>query len=73
VKDRVSKVPAKDFCDATITRAFHNGALLLSCGASTIRFAPPLVITRADVDEVVTIVDASLAEARDICLQRRGV
>jgi 4-aminobutyrate aminotransferase len=64
VKDGASKVPAKELCDATITRAFHNGLLLLSCGASTIRFAPPLVITRAEADEAVAIVDASLAEAR---------
>jgi 4-aminobutyrate aminotransferase len=64
VKDRASKVPAKELCDAAITRAFHNGVLLLACGASTIRFAPPLVVTRAEVDEAVAIVDASLAEAR---------
>jgi len=64
VRDRASKVPAKELCDAAITRAFHNGVLLLSCGASTIRFAPPLVVTRAEVDEVVAIVDASLTEAR---------
>jgi len=73
VKDRASKVPAKELCDATITRAFHNGLLLLSCGTSTVRFMPPLVITRQDVDEVMNIVDASLTEARDICLQRPGV
>jgi len=65
VKDRASKVPAKELCDAAITRAFHNGVLLLSCGASTIRFAPPLVVTRGEVDEVLSIVDASLAEARE--------
>jgi 4-aminobutyrate aminotransferase len=65
VTDRASKVPAKARCDATITRAFHNGLLLLSCGASTIRFAPPLVITRGEADEAVTILDASLAEARE--------
>jgi 4-aminobutyrate aminotransferase len=65
VTDRASKVPAKDLCDATITRAFHNGLLLLSCGTSTVRFMPPLVITRRDVDEVITMVDASLAEARE--------
>jgi 4-aminobutyrate aminotransferase len=73
VKDHASKIPAKELCDATITRAFHNGLLLLSCGASTVRFAPPLVITRAEVDEALTILDASLTEARDICLQRPGV
>ena len=65
VKDRASKVPAKELCDATITRAFHNGLLLLSCGTSTVRFMPPLLITRRDVDEVMTIVDASLTEARE--------
>ena len=73
VKNHASKIPAKELCDATITRAFHNGLLLLSCGASTVRFAPPLVITRAEVDEALTILDASLTEARDICLQRPGV
>jgi len=73
VKNHASKIPAKELCDATITRAFHNGLLLLSCGASTVRFAPPLVIIRAEVDEALTILDASLTEARDICLQRPGV
>ena len=64
VKDRVSKVPASELCDATITRAFHNGLILLSCGTSTVRFMPPLVISRAEVDEGLAILDASLAEAR---------
>jgi 4-aminobutyrate aminotransferase len=73
VTDRVSKLPAKKLCDAVITRAFHNGLILLSCGTSTVRFMPPLVVSRAEVDEALTIVDASLTEARDICLQRPGV
>ncbi|MGE5198731.1 MAG: acetyl ornithine aminotransferase family protein [Rhodospirillaceae bacterium] len=64
VEDRASKVPARELCEAVITRAFHNGMLLLSCGASTIRFAPPLVITRREADEAVAILDASLSEAR---------
>jgi len=71
VTDRTSKVPARELCDAAITRAFHNGVLLLPCGASTIRFAPPLVVTRAEVDDVVSIVDASLAEAREGLAGRR--
>jgi len=73
VKDRALRTPAKELCDAVITRAFYNGLLLLSCGTSSVRFAPPLVITRAEVDEALTILDASLTEARDICLQRPGV
>jgi hypothetical protein len=35
VKDQATRTPAKDLCDALITRAYHHGLLLLSCGAST--------------------------------------
>ncbi|MGH8175875.1 MAG: acetyl ornithine aminotransferase family protein [Steroidobacter sp.] len=63
IEDRASKAPAKELCDRLITRAFHNGLLLLSCGQSTLRFMPPLLITKADVDEALKIVSASLEEA----------
>ena len=63
VKDRASKAPAKELCDAVVTRAFHNGLLLLSCGTSTVRFMPPLLATREHADEAVALVDASLGEA----------
>ena len=56
------KTPARQLCDDLITRAYHNGLILLSCGVSTVRFMPPLMITRADVDEAMTILDASLHE-----------
>jgi 4-aminobutyrate aminotransferase len=62
VEDRVTKAPAAALCDKVITRAFHNGLLLLSCGQSTIRFMPPLLVTPADVDEAVKILSASLDE-----------
>ncbi len=66
VKDRTSRVPAKELCEAIIvTRAFHNGLILLSCGTSTVRFMPPLLITSADVDEAITILEASLVEAKE--------
>jgi 4-aminobutyrate aminotransferase len=65
VHDRASRAPAKELCDAVIHRAFHNGLLLLSCGTSTVRFMPPLLITRGDVDEAITLLEASLAEARE--------
>jgi 4-aminobutyrate aminotransferase len=63
VEDRTGKVPAAKLTDAVIRRAFHNGLLLLSCGQSTIRFMPPLMITKDHVDEALTIVSASLEEA----------
>ncbi len=56
------KTPARKLCDDLITRAYHNGLILLSCGVSTVRFMPPLLIARADVDEAMTMLEASLAE-----------
>ena len=62
VTDRTAKAPAKKLCDALITRAYHNGLILLSCGQSTVRFMPPLVIDEADVDEAMDILEQSLSE-----------
>ena len=62
--------PARALCDAVITRAFHNGLLLLSCGASTVRFMPPLDVTREEVDEAMALLRTSLEEA--LVLSGRG-
>ena len=63
VTDRASRTPARALCDALLTRAFHNGLLLLSCGVSTVRFIPPLMIDRGHVDEAMTLIETSLREA----------
>ena len=62
VKDKVGKAPAREFCDALITRAYHNGLILLSCGQSTVRFMPPLMIDEEDVDEAVELLERSMGE-----------
>ena len=36
-----------------IARALDNGLILFSAGTNVIRFVPPLVITKADVDECI--------------------
>jgi 4-aminobutyrate aminotransferase len=63
VTDRASRVPARSLCEAVLTRAFHNGLLLLSCGMSTVRFIPPLMINRAHVDEAMGLLETALTEA----------
>ncbi|MDH3812898.1 MAG: acetyl ornithine aminotransferase family protein [Acidobacteriota bacterium] len=63
VTDRESREPARELCGAVLHRAFHNGLILLSCGVSTVRFMPPLMITKDDVDEAFSILEASLVEA----------
>jgi 4-aminobutyrate aminotransferase len=63
VIDHATRAPARSLCDTLITRAYHNGLLLLSCGASTVRFMPPLLISTAQVDEAVELLERSLIEA----------
>jgi 4-aminobutyrate aminotransferase len=54
--------PAVDYVAALEQLAFRKGLLLLSCGKSTIRFAPPLVITEAEVKIGLEILDECLTE-----------
>ena len=70
VTERESKTPAHQFCDAVVNRAFHNGLLLLPCGTSTVRFMPPLLVSRAEVEEALTLFEASLNEARQTAPSR---
>ncbi len=43
-----------------INRALDRGLILINAGADIIRFVPPLVITREHVDEMISILDASI-------------
>jgi predicted acetylornithine/succinylornithine family transaminase len=46
-----------------VQRCMARGLLILVAGDQVVRFTPPLIITEADVDRGVAIVDAALAEA----------
>jgi 4-aminobutyrate aminotransferase len=63
VKDRKSKVPADELRDKVVDYAFERGLLLLGCGSSVIRIAPPLCITKSEVDEGLRILEESIALA----------
>jgi 4-aminobutyrate aminotransferase len=62
VEDRQDKRAAHDFAERLLHTAFHNGLLLLSCGSSTIRLMPPLMVGMDAAREAVAILDASIAE-----------
>ena len=47
-----------------VRRAYHNGLLLLECGASGIRLLPPLMIDAALVDEGLERLERSMQEAQ---------
>jgi 4-aminobutyrate aminotransferase len=63
IEDDAARTPARALCDRLVTRAFHNGLLLLTCGVSTLRFMPPLSVSVAEVDEAIGLLRGSLAEA----------
>ena len=48
--------------DQVMLQCFEKGLLLLSCGDSTIRFCPPLIVKRAEVDISVGIFDTVLTD-----------
>ncbi len=63
VEADAERTPARALCDAVVTRAFHNGLLLLSCGTSTVRFMPPLSVSTQEIDEAMVLLRASLDQA----------
>lgn len=64
VTSRSDKTPNIKLKDRVIEEAYRRGLLLLPCGKSSIRYIPPLVIRREEIDEGVEILDASIAAAR---------
>jgi 4-aminobutyrate aminotransferase len=62
VRDRRTKERATTERDAVVKGAFKRGLLLLGAGANAIRFSPPLVITRQQVDTAVRIFDEVLSD-----------
>ena len=63
IESDADRTPARGLCDDVVTRAFHNGLLLLSCGASTVRFMPPLTTRVDEVDEAMEMLRTSLHQA----------
>ncbi|MDQ2817346.1 MAG: aminotransferase class III-fold pyridoxal phosphate-dependent enzyme, partial [Candidatus Eremiobacteraeota bacterium] len=64
VKDRASKEPFEQFAHDVELAAFRKGLLLLGCGRSTIRLAPPLVLDDYDVETGLRIFSQVLSELR---------
>ncbi|MCD8248537.1 MAG: aminotransferase class III-fold pyridoxal phosphate-dependent enzyme, partial [Lachnospiraceae bacterium] len=43
-----------------VSRAQEEGVLIITAGSNVLRFVPPLVITKADVDEMVEKLEKAL-------------
>jgi 4-aminobutyrate aminotransferase len=63
VQDRETKVPAEKMRDRVVDLAFNMGMLLLGCGKSVIRIAPPLSVSKAEIDEAMCIFEEAITHA----------
>ncbi len=55
IKDPETQEPAAKEAGEIVQRAFQKGLLLLPCGENVIRFCPPLVVNRKEIDTAVEI------------------
>jgi 4-aminobutyrate aminotransferase len=59
-----SGAPDARLRDRVMQGCFENGLLLLSCGESTLRFCPPLIVTAEEAKTAVQIFDAVVASMK---------
>jgi 4-aminobutyrate aminotransferase len=64
VRDRATKARAPEERNALVQAMFRRGVLILGAGRNSVRFAPPLVLTRAQADEALRILDEALTEVQ---------
>jgi 4-aminobutyrate aminotransferase len=60
VKNRKTKAPAGREVDKILEHCYKNGLILLPCGFSGIRFIPPLVIKKEELNEGLDIFEKAL-------------
>jgi 4-aminobutyrate aminotransferase len=60
VKDRRTKDPATELRDVLVKEVFERGLILLRAGPSSIRLAPPLVLTEEQAEVALEIFEAAL-------------
>jgi 4-aminobutyrate aminotransferase len=61
VKDKRTKEYAAAERDRIVQEAFERGILFLGCGPSTIRIAPPLVVTKAEADLALEALEEAIS------------
>ena len=61
VRDRTTKERAVTERDALVKACFEHGLLVLGAGRNAIRLSPPLVLSTAQADTAIQILDRALA------------
>ncbi len=61
VKDQATREYGNSERDRIVEAAFERGILFLGCGPSTIRIAPPLIVTKDEADVAMDALEESIA------------
>ena len=61
VKDQSTREYGAHDRDRIVEQAFERGVLFLGCGPSTIRIAPPLIVTKDEADVAMDVLEQSIA------------
>jgi 4-aminobutyrate aminotransferase len=64
VRDRKSRQRDPELRDMLVSRCFMKGLLVLPAGASAVRFSPPLVVRKAQLDSALSIFGEALREVQ---------
>jgi 4-aminobutyrate aminotransferase len=64
VTDRDTLAPDADLRDRVEMECFNRGLIILGAGANTIRWSPPLILSRENVDVALEIFDEAVTAAR---------
>jgi 4-aminobutyrate aminotransferase len=62
VENKKTKAPAQEKAKEIMIRSWKRGVALITCGESTIRIAPPLMITKDLVDSALEIIIDTMKE-----------
>jgi len=65
VKSKDSKEMHPKARDEIINKAFKKGLLLLGCGESAIRYIPPLVINREQMENAMNLIEEAIKETNN--------
>jgi 4-aminobutyrate aminotransferase len=60
--DPTNLAPAAAFMEEFEQLGFQKGVLFLGCGTSTIRLAPPLIVTQHEIDVMIDVMEQCLEE-----------
>jgi len=55
-------LPSSKLRDDFKNLAYAHGLVILGCGMQSIRFRPPLTITKEDIDEMLSLLDATATQ-----------